>query len=330
MQVEVSVILKSKDPSLTLEGLLAAQSRLSVSHPSLPILSTKQSSVEAGIGGEERVAEIFRKYSLPFEHHIIHDLSPSSHDNFQMDHNFFTPWYSLVLETKNISGKLEFRDNPPQLIRTREDGHIDGFESPVVQLERNRDLLYDFFSDRGIQMPIFGAIVIAYPKQIVTVPPANTQLLIPRAIPHFIKTIARPEQRLDRETFEWLSGELVRNHRRFIPKPISETYHIPIGDFKPGPRCVICNRIGMVKLPRTWHCTSCGANDQFAHVRTLREWFLVCKRSITNQECRWFLGVEDIYTANRILHSMNLTTEGKFRHQTYFMDFSDPNHWPKK
>jgi rubredoxin len=314
--------MKNRDYSLTLEGLIVAQSRLSTSHSLLPVLAAKQASVEAGIGGEERVAEIFRRHSFSFANHLFHDLSPSSDEKFQMDTVALTPWFGVVLEVKNIGGVLEFKDNPPQLIRTREDGHKDGFESPVVQLERNQDLLGTFLQGRNIRLPIYGAVVLAYPKQIVAVPPAKTKLLFPNLLPTYIRSLPQQGKKLDHETFNWLSAELLHSHQPFVPKPISEAYKIPYKDFKPGVRCGVCGRIGMVKLPRTWYCPFCEATDHLAHERNLREWFLIFKRTITNRECREFLGVDDIDTAKRILQSMDLTPEGKNRYRLYRADLS--------
>ncbi|MEH7481745.1 nuclease-related domain-containing protein [Neobacillus drentensis] len=310
---------------MTLEGLIAAQQRLSAGHSLQPVLAAKRASVEAGIGGEERVAEVFRKHPFPAEHHIFHDLSPAWSENFQMDTFGLTPWGGVVLEVKNIGGSLEFKDNPPQLIRTREDGHKDGFENPVVQLERNRGLISDWLLNRNILLPIYGAVVLAYPKQMVTVPPAKTKILFPSLIPSFMKSIPQQANKLDQETFHWLSAKLLKSHQPFIPKPICAAYGIPFGDFRSGVRCLPCGRFGMVKLPRTWCCPHCGANDHLAHLRTLREWFLICNRTITNKECREFLGVGDIHTAKRILLGMNLRSQGTYRDRCYFMDFGCKN-----
>lgn len=312
--------MKDRDRSLTLEGLIAAQSRLAPNHPMIPVLSGKQASVEAGIAGEERVAEIFRKTSFSFLHQAYHDLQPSSDEKFQIDTFGLTPWFGNILEVKNIAGVLEFKDNPPQLIRTRDDGHKDGFESPVVQLERNYELLSDWLRKHNIRIPIYGSVVLAYPKQIVAVPPVKTRLLFPNLIPSFIRNIPQPDFKLDPETFHWLSLELLKSHQPFIPKPISESYKIPRDDFKNGVRCVVCYKFGMVKAPRTWICPFCGATDHLAHQRTLLEWFLVVSRTITNRECREFLGVEDIQVAKRILQSLQLKSEGKFRYQSYVLD----------
>jgi hypothetical protein len=293
---------------------------LSTSHP---ILAAKQASVEAGIGGEERVAEIFHQHSLPFEHHIFHDLSPCSDQKFQIDTHCLTPWFGVVFEIKNIAGSLEFRDNPPQLIRTREDCHKDGFESPVVQLERNCELMKELLLSRNITIPIYGAVVLAYPKQIVTVPPVKTKLLYPSLIPSYIRSIPRQtNKKLDSDTFEWISNEILTSHRMFVPKPICESYGIPFCDFRNGARCKTCGRIGMIKLPRTWHCPFCKTNDNRAHEENLREWFLIFSRKITNRECRDFLQIDDIHTAKRILQSMDLETERSYRHRIYTMDFT--------
>jgi hypothetical protein len=321
----LKISIKDRDVSLTLEGIVSAQQRLSVGHSIQPVLAAKRASVEAGIGGEERIAQILRKHPFSFEHHIFHDLSPAWSDNFQIDTFAMTPRFGVVLEVKNISGVLEFKDNPPQLIRTREDGHKDGYESPVVQLERNQRLISEWLRSRKIHLPIYGAVVLAYPKQMVAVPPANTKILFPNLIPTFLKSIPQQGNKLEQETFHWLSAELLKSHQSFIPKPICEAYGIPFGDFRSGVRCMTCGRFGMMKLPRTWCCPHCGALDHLAHQRTLREWFLVCKRSITNKECREFLGVEDIHMAKRILLSMNLQSHGTFRDRCYFMDFSCEN-----
>ncbi|WP_081798166.1 nuclease-related domain-containing protein [Neobacillus dielmonensis] len=320
MEVLAICTVKERDPSFKLQGLLAGQARLPASHPLFPVLAAKQSALEAGIGGEERVAEVLRKCSLPFEHQIFHDLSPASDECFQMDTYVFTPWFGLVLEAKNIAGILEFHDNPPQLIRIREDGHQDGFESPVAQLERNCELLRDWNVRHNVKLPIYGAVVVAYPRQIVAVAPAKTKVLFPSSITSYIKKIPQQSSKLEPETFNWLSHELLTSHRPFIPKPLSESYGIPFSDFIPGVRCFVCGRIGMVKLPRTWHCPFCGANDHLAHVAMFREWFLIFKRSITNQECRWFLGIEDIHTASRILQSMGFPSVGAFRYREYMIE----------
>lgn len=73
--------MKNRDQSLKLEGLQSAQNRLSSGHPVITLLSSKQASIEAGRGGEERVAEVLRNHPFPFDNHIFHDLSPRQTKN---------------------------------------------------------------------------------------------------------------------------------------------------------------------------------------------------------------------------------------------------------
>lgn len=174
--------------------------------------------------------DIFRKNSFSIEYHNFYDLSLSSDSNFQIDTLFLTRLFAIVFEVKNIGGILEFKDNPPQLIRTRENGQKDGFESPVVQLERNQELLRAWLESRNIFLPIYGAIVLAYPKQIVAVPPAKSTLLFPNLIPPFIRSVPKQANKLEKDTFNWLSSELVNNHQPFIPSPLCETFNIPFCD----------------------------------------------------------------------------------------------------
>ncbi|MCM3567097.1 NERD domain-containing protein [Neobacillus mesonae] len=315
----IDILIKERDFPLKLEGLAAAQSRLLAGHPALPVLSAKHSSMEAGIGGEDRVAEIFKKSIFPFDIHIYHDLSLST--DVQIDIFGLTPWYGIVLEVKNISGILEFKENPPQLVSTKEDGHKYGYENPAAQLQRNCEYVTEWLWGRNIQLPIYRAVILAYPKQIVTTAPTHTKLLFPNLVPSYIKSIPQQGEKLDPDTFQRLSHEIVSSHQPFIPAPISESYKIPFEDFQPGTRCYMCGRLGMVKHPRTWLCPTCKDVDHLAHQRNLLEWFLIHKRTITNRECRDFLHV-DIHTANRILKSMNFPSKGTYRDRVYIMDFS--------
>ena len=79
-------MLKISDESLTLQGLQAGLARIGENHPLSPTLAAKYSSRQAGIGGEERVADIFRKHSFTMDHRIFHDVSPKTSYYFSNGH----------------------------------------------------------------------------------------------------------------------------------------------------------------------------------------------------------------------------------------------------
>lgn len=303
-----------------LEGINGALKRLNSDHEMYPLLDTKAFSLEAGISGEEKLAEVLRKQDFPFDHHIIHGLSLESHSQFQIDSLFLTRYYGVIFEVKNISGRLKFVDTPPQLIRTRDTGEVNGFESPAAQVERNGELLGLWFHARGIQMPLYRVVVLAYPRQIVEKAPVKTKVLFPSSVPPFLRGLPREKAVLDNKTFKWLTEELLGSHINYIPRPVCEMYDIPRTAIRTGVICVGCGSIGMLKIKRSWRCKRWGRLNHKAHERAVREWFLIIGREMTNRDCREFLHV-DSDTAYRIINSMRLTPSGTYKNRSYRMNF---------
>ncbi|MBW8350665.1 NERD domain-containing protein [Bacillus sp. IITD106] len=288
----------------------------------LPTISSKIASAEAGIAGETKVADVLLRNTFSIDHRIFHDLSLTSSTQFQMDTLFLTRLFALILEVKNISGILEFRENPPQLIRTKLDGQIDGFESPAAQVERNVVLFKEYLSQFGIDIPIIGAVVLAYPKQIVKVAPKRTKILFPNLVPQYIKNLYHLPQKIDVKTLDFLTSQLLESHQPYIPKPICEKYDIPKHDFKTGVACPSCGFLGMIKYKKGWVCPYCKITNRSAHIKAIRDWFLLFGDKMTNKDCREFLHLEKPQTATRILQNMNLTSEGTYRNRTYKMNFN--------
>lgn len=318
----ILISAKNRDESLSLQSLETGLVRLDNTHPLSPTLLEKYSAKQAGIGGEERVADIFRKHSFTMEHRIFHDVTLFSSTHFQMDSLLLTPSFALIFEAKNIGGRLKFIDDPPQLIRTRADGQIDGYDSPAAQVERNVELLGDWLQARRIQLPIIGVVVLAYPKQIVEQAPAKTKILFPNLIPQYIKTLSKYPPKLDKEKLDWLTTEIIKNHQFYIPKPLCEIYRISKYDIRTGVMCPMCKSLGMNRVKRTWHCPNCGKYNKSAHEQAIKEWFLLFGGTMKNSDCREFLHIENKDTATRILRDMNLLVEGKYRNRTYRMDFT--------
>lgn len=252
------------------------------------------------------------------EHQVFHDLSLKSSQLFQMDHLFQTSSYSIIFETKNISGKLRFQENPKQLIRIKANGEMDAFECPAAQVRRKCELLGDWFQNRNINMPIYGAVILAFPKQLVELAPKKTKIFFPSQLPSFIRTF--PQEKKPLGNLKSIAQELAAHHQPYIPEPICQAYDIPRDDILTGVKCQKCGTLGMKKIKRSWACGKCGHHDQYAHIPTIIEWYLVVGENMTNKDCRNFLHV-DMKTATRILQSMELLGTGGKRNRTYQIDF---------
>lgn len=101
-----------------------------------------------------------------------------------------------MLECKNIVGELSFENDPPCLIRKLEDGRVDVFESPEVQVDRNMYLLKEWLNQRGIHIPIIGLIVFSSMKSKVVKPPDHTSVIYASSIPVFLRNIKKQKEYL--------------------------------------------------------------------------------------------------------------------------------------
>lgn len=300
--------------------------RLPEQHVSFPALQSKQAAVQAGFGGEQELDKIFERYSFSMDYRVFHDLSLFSSTPFQLDTLFITPWYAVIFEVKNMSGELLVTDNPPQLIRTSETGQVSRFKSPITQLENNCALFTEWLRYRDFALPVYGAIVLAYPRQHIDVFDTNIPILFPQAVPTFIRKLPTGVPLLKETIFSNLLSHLHRGHRQFIPSPICTTYSIQPEDIRTGVICQNCNRIGMKKYTGGWRCLSCGKTSRHAHKQAIRDWFLLFGGAMRNQDCRRFLQIDRQQTAHRLLTSMPLERKGSYRNRTYHMRFDSEKH----
>ncbi|MFS0690156.1 NERD domain-containing protein [Sporosarcina sp. 179-K 8C2 HS] len=295
--------------------------RLPSHHEAIPSLRSKHAAVQAGFGGEQELDKIFESYSFTMKHGIFHDLSLASSTYFQVDTLFITPWYAVLFEVKNIAGELTVTENPPQLIRVLDSGQVNGFKSPIAQLESNCELFHDWLYSRNLTLQVYGSVVLAYARQRIEVFDTNIPILFPSAVPTFIRKLPTTSPMLDDVTFADLLSQLGSSHRDFIPSPICETYSIPRSDIRTGVICPGCGFIGMERHSRSWHCKACGLAEREAHKQAIRDWFLLFGGKMSNKDCREFLQIERQQTANRILRGMGLHSEGANRNRTYSMQF---------
>ena len=265
--------------------------------------------------------KVFENYAFSMNYRVLHDLSLKSSTHFQIDTLLITPSYAIVFEVKNIAGELKLVNNPPQLIRKLDNGEVKGFNSSITQLQSNCELLQDWFHSKHVALPIYGAIVLAYSKQRIELFDTKTPFLFPNAVPTYIRNLPIDTPLLDDGAFTGLVHELVASHREFIPNPICLTYPEIKNKIITGVACPSCGFLGMQKYMKGWRCTACDGTSVDAHKQAIRDWFLLYGGKMTNKDCREFLHIERQQTANRILRSMDLHTEGANRNRSYTMNF---------
>ena len=290
--------------------------RLRPGHPVAGKLEERRKQAEAGFGGEERVDGVLAEYRHPGPIRVFADLGLTCGSRFQLDALLLTRSWACLLEVKNISGRSVIRDTPPQLVRITKDGREDALGSPFAQLDSHLMLFRDWLHERNTPIPVYGAVVFAYPSQMVEAAAAPHPILFPNNIPLFLRNL--PEHPLlDEHELDGLARQVLAAHSPYVQRPLCTMYpQVSRSDIRTGVICPDCGEMGMRWHDRAWHCR-CGCISRSAHMGALHDWFHIFGGELTNEECRRFLGVEDRHAAKRLMKSAGLEVSGSGRWTTY-------------
>lgn len=311
------MILKKRGKDHHLHGLQALYKRLPDSHSLITTINKKIAMMIAGIRGETKLESVFENYFFLDEVYILHDLSIYSTGQAQIDCLVITPKFALILEVKNIAGEMSFLEGTGQISRVLDNGQIDHFESPMIQLDRNSDLLHDWLRIRGIQFPILGAVVLPNASQKVNVQLNSYPVLFLGGVHSFIKRLMNTQSIVEPKIAREIAEQLIESHQIFIPFPICRRWNIETACLKKGVYCTKCSEGLMIRQLRTWVCQQCHHKDSKAHRQAINEWFMLVGGEMTNKKCRDFLNIKSHQLATRLLGEMNLRVDGKGRSTKY-------------
>ncbi|WP_177184383.1 nuclease-related domain-containing protein [Psychrobacillus sp. OK032] len=273
----------------------------------------------AGDLGEEVVMREIEKLKLPHKFYVFHNISLYSEVNFQMDILIITPFYALILEVKNISGEIEISTNPAELVRTKPNGEKNSFNSPVPQLEEYIYQLSQLFRSNKLNIPIYGAITFAFASSYVKKAPSNSVFLLTNEVRKFIREIKTDKRILADNELDKLKNWLLQKNNEYNSLPLSNHFAINPQDIVTGVECPFCGYLGMKKVIRNWACPRCRNFSKYAHEQTLKDYFLIYKNTINNEECRRFFHLQDKHEATRILKNPKLIKTGIARSTKYTM-----------
>ncbi len=317
------MIMKKRGIDHHLEGLQALYRRLPDCHPLRETIDKKIGMKTAGIRGESKLVKVFENYTFLDEIYILHDLSFYSTGRAQIDCLVITPNFALILEVKNIASEMSFLMETGQISRVLDNGQIDHFESPMVQIDRNSDLLFDLFRLKDIHMPILGAVVLSNSTQKVNVQPNQYPVLFLGEIPSFIKRQIKNQTVIEPNQAKEIAEMLVNEHQPFNPFPICDRWHVDTSCLKKGVFCTKCSEGMMKRHFGRWVCEVCLYRDSFAHIQAIKEWFMLVGGEISNKKFREFLGVPSRQLVTRMLKEMNIIVEETGKKTKYKMEMRE-------
>jgi Nuclease-related domain len=318
---------KARVIPLKLEQNEALLRNLDDNHLKVPVIEQDLKKRKAGFNGEKSV-----DYHLSFLDHkkymIFNDLKlPLAPHHFQIDSLLFTPFYTLILEIKNISGTLTIDSEFNQLTKNY-NGIVTGFSDPITQANRQKLLLQRFFYDHQLVLPpIEFLVVISNPSTILTMapgqkltPPYNKIIHVQNLISEISKlNTLYTEEKATKKDLSKIRKVLLYKHDTSFTN-ILNTYGVNEAELLRGVRCEFCYS-RMERIYGTWYCAKCKFSSKTAHERAIKDYFLLINPFITNRELRNFLGITSPKIANQLLSSLDLKVSGSSKGTIYHKEF---------
>ncbi|MGX9133350.1 hypothetical protein ACWV26_03070 [Rummeliibacillus sp. JY-2-4R] len=214
-------------------------------------------------------------------------LQTSPNLNTHQDANLFTQNFSRLFEVNNKRGTIKFKENPFHLSQSVE-GYEKNYEYPqnIVIFK---------------QLPIYSKIIFSNSK---------------------IQNLDESPRILTKQEFANVAIQPQTMKKPLNPFPLLKIFDSTI-EIIEGIICRCGNSIDLKTNPIK-HCPACGCSKREFFEQTMSDWFTIFSSTITNKECREFLGIENKVYISKLFSHMNLTTEGTTWNRVYHYDYQKP------
>lgn len=263
---------------------------------------------EAGVRGEDRLVDRLKELRLPGEFRVFSDVCLEMNDwKVQIDCLVVTDRCCIVLESKNISGRLYFNEELDEFYK-EENGTEIPISNPYFQLMRHIRFMKEFLRKTLPQMKVTGAVIMTAKSYRIVQKPTHYPIyklesMIERVTQMYNSCVGNSFSDGELEVVEKFLQE---NRSAFVYTPLCVHYRIPPSEIRLGVECPGCGVFGMRRTGKTWTCQSCNKRDRNAHKKAVNDYFFLINEKITNRDFRKFCMVESIYAASRMLGNMDL------------------------
>ncbi|MFQ3544632.1 nuclease-related domain-containing protein [Halobacillus rhizosphaerae] len=318
------MIVKKLEFPQEIQQLQALVRRLNPSHPSYEEANENLTRRLAGYKGELSLS--YPLSFLPSNHLIFHDLRLTDGSHFfQIDALILTSKWILIIEAKNIAGRLHFDQHFNQLLRTLNEAQ-EAFANPVIQVRRHKLQLAKWLSHHHLpSLPILTLVASSNPRSILSSDDPELDIVVRTDnLPEKINELTSQfsEEHLTEEQIHLLTSALLTKHTPGNFIFLSQLKINPL-DIRRGVFCEECSRLPMNRKRGYWKCMKCGHRSRIAHEIAIRDYYLLFGPEITNAKLRDFLLIDSIYIASRILTSLKARRSGKNKGSCYQLIYED-------
>ena len=299
--------------------------RLPSVHLQRNYLEGKLHRTVAGIRGEERMQQRFVEFQPDEEVHALWDIGLAIGSwKTQFDGIVLTKRGAIVIDSKNISGKLHFDDKTGEFYRFDNNDVKEVFDDPRIQLNKNIRFLSKWLARKKIHLPVSGLIVFTAKSCEFIARPKGKHLCKVYQMPEYLFQILKAFP-LEAEPLNLpkLKKQILSAHVPYPRTPLSEKHFIKVSEIRTGVQCQTCKTYGMKRIKKSWQCPACGCRDRQAHHAALREYFSLIDEQITNQAFREWCGLESRSVATRLLAQFDFEIAGESKARKYSLKKRD-------
>lgn len=319
------MIKKDREKPYRLLSHEAAMRRIPRTHPKYPQIEQEFYRLHYGYKGEQAM-DYFSSF-LPHENYkVLHGLRipDIKGRHFQMDSLLISPTHCLILDSKYVSGKIEFDEDTGSLIRHNETGQ-ERLGDPFAQLARHKIQLASLIQDLKIPtIPIYTQIVMTHKSAILY---RKSPLIIKNVVFHTnLPTRIKEIDNIQKHTLysnkdiNKLVKTLIKIHK---DEDFNLMHHYGLSscDFIKGVICPNCSNAPMQKSYQKWLCLKCGNTVKNPLQQTIKDYPLLgLGNKITNKSFREFVCLHSTSIASKELQILNLPHKGSKKARIYFIE----------
>lgn len=272
---------------------------------------------KVGYEGELRADLQWKELNITEDYFLFHGFECENHVGYshQIDTMFICPHFILLLEIKNLSGRIDIDTERHQLLRTKSDGTIEAFTNPIDQINRHTRLIKYVLTILNISIPVEYGIVVVQPSTIIGTVPNHIPIFhlsgLETKIANLFNKHSKPY--ITKEECKRISSKLFEIH-----KQKNWTFQVNPSHLQNGVLCRNCNYKSTMKFNKgLFYCPKCNDQAENSVFEALHDYQLLIKNKVSNLDFREFLNIPSIYAANRLLKKLNLPFEGVNRGRIY-------------
>ncbi|MBM7604501.1 hypothetical protein JOC75_002504 [Metabacillus crassostreae] len=317
------MIIKPLEEPIKIQKLEVLKKRLFPTHVKMKEIEKELAKNIAGYKGEKSL--LYYLSFLPEEEYmILHDLrlTLDNRNYFQIDILILSQYFILILEVKNISGKITFDETFHQLIRQINDVE-EVFPDPVLQVNHQKYQLIRYLKKNKIaNIPIEAHVVMT-----------NNSALLQNQnnCRKYLDTIMRSSELITKVEYykqkykapiftmkdlRKLAKSLLKDHTH-SEYDVIHMFELDPNEICKGVFCTKCDCYPLQRKRGTWYCSVCSFSSKTAHLDALNDYKLLFGTTITNKQTRDFLQITSPSTTYKILTSMKLPQIGHGKSTSY-------------